>query len=141
MLLFSKLPIELVKHIITFDKHFIIRNNEIISIIPKDDNRYTLLKNITLTFAHYRKFGFDRERYDYIFPNLYNDKERKEFFVEDDMIQVEMKHTDLNTIEYSIQISRLKRKENITMVKKPIFYKGNLSDCEWDYVFYNYTRN
>jgi hypothetical protein len=41
--MFSKLPIELINHILSFDKHFTIRKGELVTIIPKDDPRYELL--------------------------------------------------------------------------------------------------
>lgn len=139
MFLFSNLPNDLIKYILTFDKHFIIRKDEIVSVIPKDDYRYNLLNYITINFGYHRKYGFNIERYDYLYPNLYSNEERKEQIVEDDMIQVEIKYTDLNTIDYSILIARLKCKDD-NMEKKSIFYRGNLSDYEWHYIFYKYTR-
>ena len=43
--LFSKLPIEIIKNILTFNKNFVIRKGEIITIkkIPKNDARYHIL--------------------------------------------------------------------------------------------------
>jgi hypothetical protein len=139
MFLFSNLPNDLINYILTFDKHFIIRKDEIVSVIPKDDYRYNLLNYITINFGYNKNYGFNIERYDYFYQNLYSNEERKEQIVEDDMIQVEMKYTDLNTIEYSILIARLKCKDD-NMEKQPIFYRGNLSDYEWHYIFYDYTR-
>lgn len=43
MELFSRLPIELINTIISFDKHFTIRKGEPVTIIPKDDPRRELL--------------------------------------------------------------------------------------------------
>ena len=44
----EKLPLEIVKHIITYDKRFIIRRGKIIQINPidKNDKRYNLLESI-----------------------------------------------------------------------------------------------
>ena len=44
----ENLPIEIVKHIISYDKRFIIRNGKIIEIkeIDKNDKRYELLESI-----------------------------------------------------------------------------------------------
>jgi hypothetical protein len=46
----ESLPIEIVKHIISYDKRFIIRNGKIIQInqINKNDKRYYLLESIKL---------------------------------------------------------------------------------------------
>jgi hypothetical protein len=40
---FSRLPIELINTILSFDKHFTIRKGEPVTIIPKDDPRRELL--------------------------------------------------------------------------------------------------
>jgi hypothetical protein len=42
--LFSFLPEDIIKYILLFDEHFIMRKGEIISIIPKTDYRYNLIK-------------------------------------------------------------------------------------------------
>ena len=44
----SKLPLDIVKKILSYDYRFVIRNGEIIVInqISKDDTRYILLKSI-----------------------------------------------------------------------------------------------
>lgn len=49
MIIFSKLPPDIIKYILMFDKYFIIRDGEIVSIILKDDYRYNLLHYITIT--------------------------------------------------------------------------------------------
>lgn len=43
--LFSNLPMELIKNILTFNKNFVIRRGEIITVqkIPKNDTRYDML--------------------------------------------------------------------------------------------------
>jgi hypothetical protein len=43
--LFSNLPMELIKNILTFNKNFVIRRGEIITVqkIPKNDTRYNML--------------------------------------------------------------------------------------------------
>jgi predicted RNA-binding protein with PUA domain len=43
--LFSNLPMDLIKNILTFNKNFVIRRGEIMTIkkIPKDDPRYCIL--------------------------------------------------------------------------------------------------
>lgn len=46
--LFSNLPYDIIKYILLYDNHFILRNNKIICInkISKNDNRYKKLKDI-----------------------------------------------------------------------------------------------
>jgi hypothetical protein len=41
----DKLPIDIVRHILTYDKHFTIRKNILTQIIPRDDYRFTMLLN------------------------------------------------------------------------------------------------
>jgi len=48
MELFSRLPVELINTILSFDKHFTIRKGEPVTIIPKDDQRRDLLLKKTL---------------------------------------------------------------------------------------------
>lgn len=58
----SKLPNDIINNILSYDKHFIIRKGEPVSIITKDDYRYNLLKqrpNIlqkTTTTESYNKY-------------------------------------------------------------------------------------
>jgi hypothetical protein len=44
MEVFKSLPLDVVKYCLTFDKRFQIRKGEIIQRIPKDDPRYSILK-------------------------------------------------------------------------------------------------
>lgn len=74
--IFSKLPIDLVKNILLFDDHFIMRKGNIVSIIPKNDNRYSLLKFITLKIGYIHNFNNNTKRYGYYFNNLYDYAER-----------------------------------------------------------------
>lgn len=46
---FINLPVELINKILSFDKHFIIRKGEPVTIIPKDDPRCELLLKTTIT--------------------------------------------------------------------------------------------
>ena len=135
---FSKLPLDVIKYIITFDKHFILRNGQIISIIPKDDYRYNLLHYITLKEKDNWIF-IKEHRYEYIIPNLYNIIERKNQSIENDMVHVSILNNNNGSIQYTIYIGRLKPKDK-NMRKKQIYYKGNLSDYDWHYILYEYTR-
>lgn len=40
-----KLSDDIINNILSYDKHFIIRNGKLISVIPKDDYRYNVLQN------------------------------------------------------------------------------------------------
>jgi hypothetical protein len=45
MEMFSRLPSEIINTILSFDKHFLIRKGEPVTIIPKDDPRFNMLLN------------------------------------------------------------------------------------------------
>ena len=47
--LFSKLPFDIIREILLYDRRFVIRNKRIICInkIPKEDTRFTLYDNIS----------------------------------------------------------------------------------------------
>jgi len=42
------LPIDVINNILSFDMHFTIRNGKAITIIPKDDIRYSIIKEKSL---------------------------------------------------------------------------------------------
>ena len=138
--IFSKLPTDIIKYILSnFDKHFIMRNGELISIIPKDDYRYNLLNYITI------KEDYDNSRtnfgkycrYSYNFQNLFNNS-RKKYNIENDMISTDI-YINKKTVKYEIFIGRIKKK-NKTMIKPQIFHKGNLKNYDWHYIYYDYIR-
>jgi hypothetical protein len=43
-----RLSDDIINNILSYDKHFIIRNGKLVSIIPKDDYRYTMLEKKSL---------------------------------------------------------------------------------------------
>jgi hypothetical protein len=110
--IFSKLPTDIIKYILSnFDKHFIIRKGELISIIPKDDYRYNLLNYITITEDNdnSRIIIFGKYcRYSYNFQNLFNNS-RKKYNIENDMISTDI-YINKKTVKYEIFIGRIKKK-------------------------------
>jgi hypothetical protein len=50
--IFAKLPLDIIKYILTFNENFLIVNNKIISFILKNDFRYDILKYITLKYTY-----------------------------------------------------------------------------------------
>lgn len=69
--IFNKLPTDIINHILLYDKHFSMRNGEIISIIPKRDYRYKLISFITFNLVYAEEFN-NVFTYKYYFNNLYN---------------------------------------------------------------------
>ena len=46
--IFAKLPLDVIKYILTFNENFLIVNNKIISFILKNDFRYIEIYNIKM---------------------------------------------------------------------------------------------
>ena len=100
--IFRNLPLDIIKYILLYDEHFIIRKGEIISIIPKTDYRYNLLNFITFNFNEIYLQN-NELRYKYYFHNLYNYEGRQ--MNNSDLIQVNIIENN-NFIKYSIWIGK-----------------------------------
>lgn len=130
--LFAELPLDIIKHILLFDKHFIIRKNEIVAIIPKDDKRYSILNYIVLEKD--KEYHWDKNTYIYNFLNYYN-KPRPNSVVNDSMyVNVHIKN---KKVEYKIWIGRLKPANG--EIKARQMYHTVLG-YEWNNITYRYTR-
>jgi hypothetical protein len=138
---YTKLPIDIIKHIITYDKHFIVRKNKLVSIIPKDDYRYNLLHYICLSLSNnFINISDNEYCYHYIFPNICNNNERTINYIDNDMFQVRIYFTKNNIIKYYCYIGRLLPKNDNKIKKISIYHKNELSNYEWRYIIYEYER-
>ena len=132
---FCNLPCDIIKNILLYDEHFIMRKGEIISIIPKTDNRYKLLNFITLNLDSIEKFN-NETRYNYYFHNLYNYEGRQKN--NSDLIQVTINEYN-NIIKYSIWIG--KQYPNFFICnKKQKYYIENPLEYNWIYNEFDYVR-
>ena len=52
-----KLSDDIINNILSYDKHFIIRNGKLISVIPKDDYRYNILQKRGIIKQKMHKFS------------------------------------------------------------------------------------
>jgi hypothetical protein len=133
--IFCKLPDDIIKYILLYDDHFIMRKGEMVSIIPKKDYRYNLLKYITFDLDYI-------ERWDnimmckYFFPNLYNYEGRH--INNSDLIQVNLQEEN-NTIKYFIWIGKQYPK-SVICNKPQNYYIENSSEYNWIYTEYEYIR-
>jgi len=134
--IFNKLPLDIVKYILVFDQHFIIRKGEIISIIPKIDYRYNLLNFITFKQCNYDNF-YNELRYYYYFPNLFNYEGRLKN--NSDLIQVKI-NENKDFIKYSIWIGKQYPK-SIKCNKKQYYYIEKPLEYNWVYTQYKYIRS
>lgn len=133
--IFSNLPNDVIKNILLYDERFIIRKGEIVSIIPKSDYRYNILKYITFT-RYYFENNNNIFIYKYYFPNLYNYEGRSNN--NPDIIHVNLnEYSDF--IKYSIWIGRQYPKFFICN-KKQNYYIENFLEYNWIYTEYEYIR-
>ena len=135
--IFCKLPYDLIKHVLLYDEHFIMRKGNIISIIPKKDNRYKLLNFCMLKLNHMQRYN-NKIKYTYHLPNLYNYEGRQ--IHNSDLIDVIINIDECkNNIEYSIWIGRQYPKSFICN-KKQNYYIENPLEYNWNYIEYKYIR-
>ncbi len=132
---FCKLPLDIIKYILLYDEHFIMRKGENISIIPKTDYRYILLNFITFNLNYLENYN-NELRYNYYFPNLHNYEGRVKN--NSDLIQVSINEKK-NFIKYSIWIGRQYPK-SITCNKTQNYYIEKPLDYNWIYTEYEYIR-
>lgn len=133
--IFRNLPLDIIKYILLYDEHFIMRRGEIISIIPKTDYRYNLLNFITFNFYYFENYN-NELRYKYYFHNLYNYEGRQ--MNNSDLIQVNIIENN-NFIKYSIWIGKQYPKF-INCNKKQNYYIENPLDYNWIYTNFEYLR-
>jgi len=149
-IIYSKLPTDIINYILCFTPHFIIRKGKLTSIFSKEDERYEMLKYITIkpsenpTHTYYSYLGMSyisNKRYEYEFHNQYNglNLERKNQCIYNDIMTVLITIHKNGTIKYNISIYKLKPKEFCSN-SRLTFYKGNMNDCNWDFITYQYTR-
>jgi hypothetical protein len=133
--LFSFLPEDIIKYILLFDEHFIMRKGEIISIIPKTDYRYNLLNFITFNLDYVEIYS-NTFRYNYYFSNLYNYEGRR--MNNSDIMQVTLyEHGDI--INYSVWIGK-QYPRSLATNKTQNYYIENPDDFHWIYTEFNYIR-
>jgi len=134
--IFAELPKDLINKIILYDDQFIMRKGDIVSIIPKTDYRYELLKFTTLKLRYVENYNPITTKYIYGFPNLYNYEGRS--LNNPDMIQVNMNEYD-DFIKYSFWIGRQYPKSFICN-KKQNYYIENKLEYNWIYTEFDYIR-
>ena len=134
--LFRNLPNDIIKHILLYDEHFIMRKGNIVSIIPKTDYRYNLLNFFTLKLRYVENYNPIITTYIYSLPNLYNYEGRT--LNNHDMIQVNL-YEYKDYIKYSIWIGRQYPKSFICN-KKQNYYIENKLEYNWIFTEFEYER-
>ena len=134
--IFSKLPNDIINYILVFNERFIIRNGELVSIISKNDYRYKLLHYTTIRLVNTVN-RHNNINLMFSLNNLCDIVERKEQYVDNDMIEVRMDLSN-SVVKYNIFIGRLKLKDDIE--RKSLFYVGDLLNYTWHFYNYFYER-
>jgi hypothetical protein len=133
--LFRNLPNDVIKHILLYDEHFIMRKGNIVSIIPKTDYRYKLL-HFFMPKLRIKENLHNTIKYTYHLPNLYNYKDRQAH--NSDLINVNINEYS-NFVKYSIWIGRQYPKSFVCN-KKQNYYIENPLDYNWIYTAFEYER-
>ena len=133
--IFSSLPDDIIKNILLYDDHFIMRKGEIVSIIPKKDVRYSLLKYITFNIDYIEHFD-NVTICRFFFPNLYNYEVRRKN--NPDLIMFNLQEEN-NTLTYSVWIGKQYPK-SFTCSKEQCYYIDKPEEYHWVYMMYKYIR-
>jgi len=135
--IFCNLHLDIIKYILLYDEHFVVRNGEIISIIPKRDYRYNLLNCITCP-PNYIKKSNNTYVYRYFFKNLYNYDSRKIY--NSQLIHIHLTENEDN-IEYSFWIGRqYPMSIHCEFGKKQIYNIENPLEYSWVYTNFEFIR-
>jgi hypothetical protein len=154
MEIIEKLPDDIVLYIYTkILKRFRFYKGELIKLIDVD--KYSFLEKYVFRRAvsickSYNTYSADvtgidvnekKYRIQYSIPNICEIVNRKELYIDDDMICMELIENDNdNSLHYEISKFRLKRIENINNKKLPtIYHRGKLADYDWDVIHYSYN--
>ena len=139
----NKLPYDIINHILSYDKRFIIRKGIPISVIPKDDYRYSLLKQITRTIVKVKEQSHQKKEsiiYSYEFEfseNLYEIPNRV-CKLDNDIMYAEIEINE-DSVYYSILWFRVKPKDKIVDRETcKHFYTKRLSENAWDCFSHKY---
>jgi len=143
MIIFSRLPEDIIKYILSFDRHFVIRRGHIVSIIPKDDARYDVLRFTVRTLQYARHLHSTHDRYVYRLPNRFNsDPRRADQGVEDDMVEFTIGdiYDDVDVLECNVFLARLLPMVDLLndSIVPQFYYKGTMDDYAWHYRSFTY---
>ena len=153
MEIIEKLPDDVVLYIYTkILKRFRFYKGELIKLVDLD--KYSFLEKIIYRRAvsickSYNTYSADvmgigvnekKYRIQFSIPNICEILHRKELYIDDDMICMELIENDNdNSLHYEISKFRLKRIDNTNNEKLPsIYHRGGLADYDWDVISYSY---
>lgn len=139
----QKLPDDIIIYIYTkILKKYRLHEKKLIKLIDFEKykflEKYIYRKIVNLCELH---FG-DNESIEYEIKYKLNNfdqiSNRKDLLIDDDMICINLTLKE-NTIKYEINRFKLKKIEDLTIFNKPsIYFKGNLTEYDWEVVSYIY---
>ena len=113
---------------------------DIIQKLPDDIFVYIYTKILRKYRLHEGKHNYDNKityEIKYYLNNLNQLSDRKDLFVDDDMMYVYLTF-EKNTIKYYIQRFRLKKIEDKITKIPSIYHKGDYADYDWEVFSYTY---
>ena len=134
--LFSILPLDVIKYILLYDDLYIMRDGEMVTIIPKKDYRYHLLRYVTFRLNFVETYN-NMTVVHYYFPNVYQYCGRRTN--NSDVIQVNMQDQSDGSIKYHIWIGRQYPKFFMCS-KRQDYYIENPDKYHWVYTETEYVR-
>lgn len=146
MEIIEKLPDDIVIYIYTkILKRYRVCKDILIKLIDLD--KYSFLEKYICRriTRFYQTASIDanekKYRIDYCIPNVSEIYNRKDLYIDNDMICMELTENDnVNSLHYEVSIFRLKRIEDTNNVKShTIYYRGGLVDYDWEVVNYSYN--
>ena len=144
MEIIDKLPDDIILYIYTkILKRYRFYKGELVKLINLD--KYSFLeKYICHRITHFYKIpsidaNEKRYRIDYCISNVSEMYNRKDLYIDNDMICMELTENE-NSIYYEISRFRFKQVEFLNKNKIPtIYHRGGLADYDWEVVIYSYT--
>ena len=136
----QKLPDDIIVYIYTkILRKYRLHEGKFIKLI--DFEKYKFLEK----FIYRKMVIFSKHNYDnkityeikYYLNNLNQLSDRKDLFVDDDMMYVYLTF-EKNTIKYYIQRFRLKKIEDKITKIPSIYHKGDYADYDWEVFSYTY---
>lgn len=144
MEIIEKLPDDIVFYIYTnILKRYRFCKGTLIKLIELDNYAFLekyICRRIT-HFYHLPSIHANEKKYriDYRIPNVSEMYNRKDLYIDDDMVCMELIENE-NSLYYEISRFRLKRVDDLNKKKIPtIYHRGGLVDYDWEVVNYSYT--
>lgn len=143
MEIIQKLPDDIIIYIYTkILKKYRLHEKKLIKLIDFEKykflEKYIYRKIVRLCELHFGDNNSIEYEIKYKLNNFNQISNRKDLFIDDDMICINLTLKE-NTIKYEINRFKLKKIEDLTIINKPsIYFKGNLTDYDWEVVSYIY---